>query len=148
LIKAGAEGLVLFNRYLAPDIDLASMTFNPDLKLSRPEELGVALRWIAILRDQVRASLAATGGVHDADDVAKALLVGSDAVMIASALLRHGPRHIRSIRAGLVDWMVKHQYSSVDQLKGSMSRQNCTNPEGLTRANYVKAVTSYSKPAR
>lgn len=146
LLKAGAEGLVLFNRFLAPDIDLDSMTFNPDLKLSRPEELGVALRWIAILRDQVGASLAATGGVHDADDVAKALLVGSDAVMIASALLRHGPRHIRSIRGGLENWMTRHQYASLDQLKGSMSLQNCTNPEGLTRANYLKAVTSYSRP--
>ncbi len=146
LVKAGAEGLVLFNRYFSPDIDLDTLTFKPDLQLSRPEELGFALRWIAILRDQIHASLAATGGVHDVPAVAKSLLVGADVVMIASALLQHGPTHIQSMRSGLVDWMTEHGYTSLDQIKGRMSKQNCANPEGLLRANYLRSLTSFSNP--
>ncbi len=145
LVKAGAEGLTLFNRYLAPDIDLETLTFKPDLKLSSPDELRIALRWIAILRDQVSISLAATGGVHEATDIAKALLVGSDAVMIASSLLQHGPKRIRSMRTGLSDWMSAQKYTSIDQLKGRMSNHNCSNPEGLKRSNYMKTLTTYAK---
>ncbi|TWU42487.1 dihydroorotate dehydrogenase-like protein [Novipirellula artificiosorum] len=143
-VQAGADGLVLFNRYLAPDIDLETLTFKPDLVLSTADELRVALRWIAILRDQVDASLAATGGVHEVPDLVKALLVGSDAVMLASALLKQGPNHLDTLRTGLIQWMTEHEYTSVEQMKGSMSKENCSNPEGLSRANYMKALTSYT----
>lgn len=144
LVESGASGLVLFNRFLSPDIDLDSLEFVPALHLSTPEELRLALRWIAILRDRVEASLAATGGVHSGLDVAKALLVGADAVMVASTLLKHGIDHLQVMRADLIQWMEENGYHSVDQLKGSMSMNNCSNPEGLKRANYMKALTSYT----
>ena len=143
LVQAGADGLVLFNRFLAPDIDLEQMAFAPALELSRSEELRIALRWIAILRDQIDASLAATGGVHSVDDVVKALLVGANGVAIASALLQHGPEHIETLKSGLIAWMQEHEYESVAQLTGSMSLERCPNPEGLRRANYMHALTSY-----
>ena len=143
-VQAGADGLVLFNRYLAPDIDLESLRFEPALQLSSPEELRVALRWIAILRDQVDASFCATGGVHSVADVVKSLLVGSDAVMIASSLLQLGRNHLSELRTGLIRWLEEHEYESVTQIKGSMSMKNCSNPEGLNRANYMKALTSYT----
>lgn len=144
LIESGASGLVLFNRFLSPDIDLEELDFVPALQLSSPEELRLALRWIAILRDHCEASLAATGGVHSGLDAAKALLVGADAVMMASTLLIHGIDHFPAIRKELVDWMESNGYHSVEQLKGSMSMRNCSNPEGLKRANYMKALTSYT----
>lgn len=143
LVEAGADGLVLFNRYLAPDIDLTTLEFKPALELSRPEELRLTLRWIAILRDQVSASLAATGGVHQVDDVIKALLAGADVTQIASALLQRGTGHLRKLKSELSEWLAVHEYQSAQQLKGSMSYKNCSNPEGLLRANYMRAVTSY-----
>lgn len=145
MVKAGAEGMTLFNRYLAPDVDLATRSFRPDLRLSSSDELRLALRWIAVLRDQVEISLAATGGVHDAADVAKALLVGSDVVMIASSLLQHGPKRIRAIRSELEAWIEQQEETSVDQLKGRLSYRRCSNPEGLTRANYTKSLTTWGK---
>ncbi|MDV6032763.1 MAG: dihydroorotate dehydrogenase-like protein [Phycisphaera sp. RhM] len=144
LVESGAAGLVLFNRFLSPDIDLETLEFVPALQLSQPEELRLALRWIAILRDRIQASLAATGGVHSGLDTAKALLVGADAVMIASTLLKHGIDHLPVLRNELVQWMDENGYFSVEQLKGSMSMDNCSNPEGLKRANYMKALTSYT----
>ena len=144
LAEAGAAGLVLFNRFLAPDIDTESLTFHPQIELSRPEELRLALRWIAILRDQIPLSLAATGGVHEAVDVAKALLVGADAVTLTSTLLIRGADHLETLRSGLADWMREHEYRSVEQMKGSMSRARCPNPEALSRANYLRALTSYT----
>ncbi len=144
LVESGAAGLVLFNRFLSPEIDLETLEFVPALQLSQPEELRLALRWIAILRDRIRASIAATGGVHTGLDTAKALLVGADAVMIASTLLKHGIDHLQVLRNELVQWMDENGYFSVEQLKGSMSLDNCSNPEGLKRANYMKALTSYT----
>lgn len=144
LVNAGADGLVLFNRYLAPDIDLDSLEFSPALELSQPSELRLALRWIAILRDQVPVSLAATGGVHTVEDAIKALLVGADITMVASALLQRGVGQLSTIKAGMLRWLTEHEYESVEQLKGSMSFQNCQNPDGLTRANYMRALTSYT----
>lgn len=144
LAQAGADGLVLFNRYLAPDIDLETLTFEPAINLSASEELRVALRWIAILRDQFKGSIAATGGVHDGLDVVKSLLVGADALLMASALLKHGTDHLTRLRTELIRWMTDHNYVSVEQLKGSMSMKNCANPEGLKRASYMKALTSFT----
>lgn len=144
LFESGASGLVLFNRFLSPDIDLESLEFTPALSLSQPEELRHVLRWIAILRDSCSGSLAATGGVHSGLDTIKALLVGADAVMIASTLLKHGIDHLQAMINELTGWMEENGYDSVEQLKGSMSLQNCSDPDSLKRANYMKALTSYS----
>ncbi len=144
LVTAGAGGFVLFNRYLEPDIDLETLEFIPELFLSRPEELRLSLRWIAILRDQLTASLAATSGIHEPTDVIKAILVGADITMLASALLKKGPNHLKHLESELTDWLDQHDYESVEQMKGSMSKQRSANPEGLERANYMKALTSYS----
>lgn len=144
LVEAGAEGLVLFNRFLQPDIDLDRMEVRPDLRLSSSEELRLALRWIAILRGVVPGSFAATGGVHSAEDALKALLVGADAVQMASALLRHGPHHVSAVLGGLSEWMAERGYESVEQLKGSMSQRACPNPEAFERANYMKTLLGYS----
>ena len=144
LVDAGAGGFVLFNRYLEPDIDLETLEFTPELFLSRPEELRLSLRWIAILRDQLTASLAATSGIHEPTDVIKAILVGADITMLASSLLKNGPNHLKHLESDLTDWLEQHDYESVEQMKGSMSKQRSANPEGLERANYMKALTSYS----
>ncbi len=141
---AGADGLVLFNRYLAPDIDLEARRFTPALELSTAAELRVALRWLAILRDQIKFSLAATGGVHAGTDVVKAMMVGADVVSIASVLLEHGNGMIPQLLQELTHWMHEHDYESVNQLRGCMSKQHCPNPEGLQRANYMRALTSYT----
>jgi dihydroorotate dehydrogenase (fumarate) len=143
-VESGAHGIVLFNRFLSPDIDLETLTFKASLQLSTPEELQLALRWIAILRDQVQISLAATGGVHCATDVVKSLLVGADTTMIASNLLKKGPGILEIIRKELVDWLKEHEYESVSQIRGSMSMNHCADPEGLKRANYMKALISYT----
>jgi len=143
-VEAGAEGLVLFNRYLHPDIDIETMTVTPELELSQPSELRLVLRWIAILRGQVRASLAATGGIHSATNAIKALMVGADVAMMASAILLHGPEHVSTVLRELTDWLVEHEYRSVQQLKGSMSRQHCPDPNAYERANYLRALTSFT----
>jgi dihydroorotate dehydrogenase (fumarate) len=144
LLESGAAGLVLFNRFLSPDIDLETLEYTPALELSQPDELRLALRWIAILRDQCSGSLAATGGVHSGRDAVKAMLVGADAVMIASTLLKHGIERLREMIREMTGWMDDNGYYSVDQMKGSMSLQNCGNPDALKRANYMKALTSFT----
>lgn len=140
----GVNGLVLFNRYLEPDIDLERLEIEPDLVLSSPHELRLPLRWIAILRDQVDVSLAATSGVHTWEDMLKALLVGADAVMSTAALLRKGPEYVRVLLDGLEAWMTEREYESVEQLKGSMSRGKCADPGALERANYMKALIRFT----
>jgi len=146
LANAGANGLVLFNRFMQPDVDLESLTVVPHVELSTSYELRLPLRWIAILRDGLDASLAATTGVHHADDVVKLLLCGADATMLASALLRSGPTVIRRVLRGLEDWMEENEYTSVEQLKGSMSRAHSTDPAAFERANYMRALVSYTGP--
>jgi len=143
MADAGANGLVLFNRYLEPELDLNEMQVQPHLELSRPNEMRLPLRWIAILRDQVSISLAATSGVHSASDVLKLLLAGADVTMMASTLLKNGVEHLEGIFVAMKQWMEDHEYESVQQLQGSMSRQNSPNPKGFERANYIKAITSY-----
>lgn len=144
LTQAGASGLVLFNRFLQPDIALDELEVAPHLVLSTSDELRLALRWIAILRGRVDASLAATGGAHTRDDVLKLLLAGADCVMLASSLLAHGPSHVGTLVAGVQDWMTEREYTSVAQLKGSLSQQSCPDPDAFERANYMKALQSYT----
>ena len=144
LHRAGAAGLVLFNRFLQPDILLEELEVSPHLVLSTSDELRLALRWIAILRGRVDASLAATGGAHTADDVLKLLLAGADCVMLASSLLTKGPSHVDTLVRGVQAWMSEREYTSVAQMKGSLSQQSCPDPDAFERANYMKALQSYT----
>lgn len=146
LQAAGANGLVLFNRFLLPDIDLDSLAISPQLVLSTPAESRLALRWIAILRDRLRVSLAANGGIHNVEDVVKVLLVGADVAMMLSTLLQNGVGHLTRLRDGLEIWLAEREYHSVEQLKGSMSRAHCADPEALERANYLRMLESYVGP--
>jgi dihydroorotate dehydrogenase (fumarate) len=142
--QAGANGLVLFNRFLEPDIELDQLQFTPRLVLSSRHELWRPLRWIAILRDQLDVSFAVTSGVHFSDDVLKALLVGADVAMMASLLLRYGPDAVPKLLAEITHWLETGGYASVQQMKGSMSLRNCADSSALERANYMKALVSYS----
>jgi dihydroorotate dehydrogenase (fumarate) len=142
--RAGASGLVLFNRFLQPDIELDDLQVAPHLVLSTSDELRLALRWIAILRGRVATSFAATGGAHTADDVLKLLLAGADCVMVASSLLKKGPAHVGVLVRGVEAWLAERGYDSVEQMKGSLSQQACPDPDAFERANYMKALKSYS----
>ena len=144
LEAAGASGLVLFNRFLQPDIMLDELEVAPHLVLSTSDELRLALRWIAILHGRIQSSLAATGGAHTADDVLKALLAGADCVMCASALLNHGPARVTQLLRGVEHWMIEREYESVRQLKGSLSQRACPDPAAFERSNYMKALKSYT----
>ena len=147
LADAGADGLVLFNRFLQPNIDLENLKIAPRLVLSTKYELLLPLRWIAILRDHVKASLALTGGLHTPKGMLKALLVGADVGMIASVLYTKGINHIDTILGGMRRWMEENEYESVEQLKGSMSQANCPDPSAFERGNYMKALTSFTGEA-
>lgn len=136
----GADGLVLFNRFYQPDIDLEAMEVVPKLDLSSPEELRLRLRWLAILFGQVKLPMACTGGVHSAPDVVKAILAGASVVQVVSALLKHNPAHIRTLLAGLEKWMQEKEYESVGQMRGALSLQNCPDPAAFERANYLKIL--------
>jgi len=140
---AGADGLVLFNRFYQPDMDLESLEVTPNILLSTPMAMRVPLRWIAILRDQVGLSLAATSGIHRATDAIKMLMAGADVTMMCSALLRHGVKHITTVENEIRIWMEEHDYESIEQLQGSMSQKNCPDPAAFERAQYMRAVSSY-----
>jgi dihydroorotate dehydrogenase (fumarate) len=129
-----------------PDILLDELEVAPHLVLSTSDELRLALRWVAILRGRVRASLAATGGAHTSDDVLKLLLAGADCVMIASSLLRQGPAHVGALVSGVEKWMTEREYASVEQMKGSLSQQACPDPAAFERSNYMKALASFTSP--
>ncbi len=145
LTHSGANGLVLFNRYMEPDIDLEELQVMPNLVLSQRAELRAPLRWIAILREHMpQTSLAATSGVHTAEDVIKLLLAGADITMMTSVLLVHGPARLREMHDEIQVWMEEKEYDSVEQMKGSMSRANCPDPSALERGNYMKALASYT----
>jgi dihydroorotate dehydrogenase (fumarate) len=143
LDDAGANGLVLFNRFYQPDINLESLEIHPNILLSTPMAMRVPLRWVAILYGQVKASLAATSGVHRASDVLKMLMAGADVTQLCSVLLRHGARQLAVIEKDLVAWMEEHEYESVEQLKGSLSQKNCEDPTAFERAQYMRAISSY-----
>lgn len=144
LVQSGAEGLVLFNRFLQPDINLETLDVEPRLVLSHSDELRLPLRWIAILRPQLAASLAATTGVHRASDVIKLLLAGADVTMVASALYKQGPEHLLTLLDGLDSWIREHEYTSVEQLKGSLSQVNAPAPGAFERANYIKTLVNFT----
>ena len=143
LVDAGANGLVLFNRFYQPDFDLEKLDVVPNLELSTPNEIRLPLLWIAVLSGRLQASLAATSGVQGPEEVVKYLLAGADAVMTTSALLRQGPTHLRTLVHGLADWMERHKYESVAQMSGAMSQQNVADPEAFERANYVRILQSW-----
>jgi dihydroorotate dehydrogenase (fumarate) len=148
VIAAGADGLVLFNRFYQPDIDLEMLDVVPRVELSSPWELRLPLRWMAILRPLLGddVSLAATTGIASGTDVAKAIAVGADVAMMTSAILRNGPEHVRTVTAELQTWLDDHEYESVDQLRGSMSYGNVSNPGAFERANYMKVLHSWTSP--
>jgi dihydroorotate dehydrogenase (fumarate) len=145
-VDAGADGLVLFNRFYQPDIDLDALDVVNRIELSRPWELRLPLRWIAILRPQLGpdVSLAATSGVHAGTDVVKALMVGADVAMMTSALLHHGAGHLRTVEEELVSWMVDHDYSSVGELRGSATQATSGDAAAFERANYMAALHSWA----
>ncbi len=141
---AGADGLVLFNRFYQPDIDLDELEVVPNVLLSTPHELRLPLRWVAILHGRVKASLAATTGIHTAEDVLKMTMAGADVTMMCSALLKHGPNHITEVLSTVRDWMVEHEYVSLEQMRGSMSQKSVADPSAFERANYMRALSSFS----
>jgi dihydroorotate dehydrogenase (fumarate) len=146
LVDAGADGLVLFNRFYQPDIDLELLEVVPALKLSSQTEMLLPLRWIAILHNRVDASLAATTGAHDGYDVAKLLLAGADVAMMASSLILHGAGRMREAVDTLTTWLTENEYTSVEQMKGSMSWQGAPNPSAFERANYMETLTTFVLP--
>ncbi|MBZ8181083.1 dihydroorotate dehydrogenase-like protein [Oscillatoria salina] len=143
LTEAGADGLVLFNRFYQPDIDIETLEVNPHVLLSTPQAMRLPMRWIAILYGRVNADFAATSGIHKAVDVVKMLMVGAKVTMIVSVLLRHGIGHLKSIETDLKVWLEEHEYESVKQLQGSMSQINCPNPTEFERVQYMKAIQNY-----
>jgi dihydroorotate dehydrogenase (fumarate) len=143
LDDAGADALVLFNRFYQPDFDLEKLDVAPNLNLSTPDEIRLPLLWIAVLYGKLRASLGATRGVHTPIEVVKYLMAGADAVMTTSALLKNGVDYLTTLRNGLQTWMEMNQYQSVAQMKGSMSQQNVADPTAFERANYIKTLESY-----
>ena len=143
LVAAGADGLVLFNRFLQPDVDLETMAVVDRMALSGRDDLRLPLRWVAILRGRVPISLALTSGVHEAEDVVKALLAGADVAMTASALIRHGPEKVAELLAGVERWVEEHEYASVGQLRGSMSQESCPYPAAFERGHYMRTITTF-----
>jgi dihydroorotate dehydrogenase (fumarate) len=144
LDQAGANGLVLFNRFYQPDIDLEALEVKPNILLSTPMAMRVPLRWIALLYGKVRPSLAATSGIHRATDVLKMLMAGADVTTLCSTLIRHGVRQIGVIERDLIAWMEEHEYESVTQLKGSLSQKNCPDASAFERAQYMRAISQYA----
>lgn len=146
LDSEGANGLVLFNRFYQPDVNLETLEINPNILLSTPMAMRVPLRWVAILHGRIQASMAATSGVHRASDALKMLMAGADVTMLCSALIRHGIKQIANIERDMVEWLEEHEYDSVDQLKGSLSQKNCEDPSAFERAQYMRAISSYPLP--
>jgi dihydroorotate dehydrogenase (fumarate) len=143
LEQCGATGLVLFNRFYQPDIDLDELEVKPNVLLSTPQALRLPLTWIAILYGRVKLNFAATSGVHSHDDVIKLLMVGAQVTMFCSALFQNGIYHLREVERGLVRWMEDHEYESVTQMRGSMSQLRCAEPSAFERAQYMRAIKSY-----
>lgn len=143
LVNIGAEGLVLFNRFYQPDIDLETLEVTPNVILSNSFAMRLPMRWIAILFGKVKTSLAATSGVHTAEDALKMIMVGADVTMMCSALLKHGPQHLANILKEMEQWMLQHEYVSIEQMKGSMSHKSVAHPSAFERANYMKALNKF-----
>ena len=145
VLEAGADGLVLFNRFYQPDLDLETFDVVPRIDLSQSWEMRLPVRWIGILRPQLGGdiSLAASSGAHTGADVIKGLMVGADVVMMTSALLRHGPEHVATVEAEMRAWMTKHEYESVEQLRSSASQATAQDPSAFERANYMQTIRSW-----
>lgn len=144
LDEAGADALVLFNRFYQPDFYLDTLEIAPTLTLSRPGEIRLPLLWIALLYGKLRASIGATRGVETATEVVKYLLAGADAVMTTAALLRHGPNYVASLVGGLETWMEERDFESVRQIRGVMSHAKVADPKAFERANYIRILESYA----
>ena len=140
---AGASGVVLFNRFYQPDVNVDDIEVQPLLRLSEPQELLLRLRWLAILSPQVRGTLAATGGIHTSNGAAKAILAGANAVQLVSVLLRHGPNVIRTLVQGLHVWMQSHGYETIEAFRGLLNSRRCRNATAFERANYIRVLQSW-----
>jgi dihydroorotate dehydrogenase (fumarate) len=145
LQEAGADALVIFNRFYLPDIDPETLSLHLKLGLSRSEQMLLPMSWIAMLRPHLRCGLALTTGVHSPLDAVKALMAGADAVMSTSALLQNGPGHLDVLRKGLADWLEAHEYASLDELRGCMRRDRVRNPELFERTNYIKLLNAWEE---
>ena len=143
LTETGADGLVLFNRFYQPDINIEALEVQPNVLLSTPQAMRLPMRWIAILYGRLKVDLAATSGIHKPEDVLKMLMAGANVTMLVSILLSHGIEHIQEIEAGMGQWMEEHEYESVKQMQGSMSQINCPDESAFERAQYMKAIQSY-----
>jgi dihydroorotate dehydrogenase (fumarate) len=143
LVQAGANGLVLFNRFMQPDLDIETLEVTPNLVLSNSNELRLPLRWIAILYGRVQADMALTSGVHTAQDVLKAMMAGANVTMLASSLLMHGVKRVSEVVHDMEMWMETFEYESVQQMRGSMSQRSVAEPAAFERANYMKALSSF-----
>ena len=143
LHQAGARGLVLFNRFYQPDIDLENLEVVPNLVLSTSHELRLRLRWVAILYGQIQADMAVTGGVHTSEDVVKTIMVGARVAMMTSALLKNGIPYLGTVLADMASWMEAHEYDSVQQMQGILSQRSVAEPASFERANYMKVLSSY-----
>lgn len=148
LQDAGADALVLFNRFYQPDLDLTRLKVLTDLKLSEPNEIRLPLLWLAVLSGRTEASLAASTGVTNADEVVKYLLVGADVVMATSSLLRHGPGHMATLLAGLEKWLEAREFKTLEPVRGIMSQRSLRDPQAFERANYIKILQGYRQPDR
>jgi dihydroorotate dehydrogenase (fumarate) len=144
IVEAGANGLVLFNRFYQPDFDLEALEVVPRVVLSTSDDLRLPLRWTAILHGRIQADIALTSGVHCHEDVIKALMAGASVVQIASELMQHGPGRTKELLAALTAWLEEHEYTSVKQMIGSMSQKSVREPAAFERANYMKALASWS----
>ncbi len=144
LDRAGADALVLFNRFYQPDFNIEELNVSPKLTLSRPEELLLRLHWVAILYGDVRADLAVTGGIHNAEGVLKSIMAGAQVAMTTSALLAKGIAHLTTIQTDLIRWMEQHEYESIGQMRGSLSRRAVPDPSAFERGNYIKTLSSYT----
>ena len=140
LDATGAAGLVLFNRFYQPDIDIEELEAAPRLELSNSTELRLRLRWAAILHGRIHADIAVGGGVHTVEDIVKAIMCGATVTQVVSSLLKYGPSHIGSLIQGLRHWLEDHEYESVEQMRGSMSLRNCPDPSAFERANYLRVL--------
>jgi dihydroorotate dehydrogenase (fumarate) len=140
----GADALVLFNRFYQPDIDLEKMEVTPNLTLSVPTDMRLALHWIGILFGKIRANLAATSGIYQATDVIRMVMAGADVTMLCSALMRHGIQHIQRVEMEVAAWLQKHNYKSLGEIKGIMSQKNCPDPSAFERAQYVRGLSTYT----
>jgi dihydroorotate dehydrogenase (fumarate) len=143
LCQAGSNGLVLFNRFYQPDIDIEELEIQPNLILSAPQDQRLPLTWIALLYNKLQCSLAATTGINRSTDIVKMLMAGADVTMLVATLLRHGIGHIKTLEDELIQWLQEHEYESLDQLRGSMSQQNSPNPSEFERVQYMRAIQSY-----